>query len=111
DLPAPALTGTTALLLRRQSDLPHQDGYNLYVSEEIAVVADLRASRAYTRTTKENEAPLCPRCDQAAAGVSAQARELLSGESIRVRLPLELRQRLLGTTPGNGAKTQNYTAA
>jgi RHS repeat-associated protein len=109
-LPRVALTGEDGLLLRRQSAEPHQDGYNLYVSEEVAALADLRAARDYTRTEDEDAASLCPRCDQAEEGAAADARELLSGESIRVRLPQELRRRLMGTA-STGLPSQNYTAA
>ncbi len=82
-LPLTALTGTDALVLRRQSDDPRHDGYHLYLSDEIAVVADLRAAREYVTTGAEDDA--CPRCDQEAEDVPETAREILSGDSLAVR--------------------------
>jgi RHS repeat-associated protein len=73
------------LLLTRQASDPWQDGYNLYLSEEVVAVADLRAARAYTRTSRESEA--CVRCNGSQLGVASAARELLSGDTVRVRLP------------------------
>ena len=96
-LPRTALMGENGLVLRRMSDQPWQEGYLLYQSEPVVVLSDLRASRAYARTSAEEA--LCPRCDPAEEGVSPDARELLSGYSIAVRFPPALRERLLRIYP------------
>ena len=56
----------------------------------VVAIADLRAARGYIRTPAENaeNAPGgCVRCDGAALGIPADAREILSGETIRARFP------------------------
>lgn len=82
-LPGPSLAGSDALVLRRQSDDPKQDGYNRYLSGVVSVIADLRAARAYARTAAETAA--CNRCDQAAEGIPSDAAELLSGDAVAIR--------------------------
>ncbi|NJL27050.1 MAG: RHS repeat protein, partial [Thermoanaerobaculia bacterium] len=93
DQPPTALVGESALVLQRQSDEPWQEGYNLFLSEPVVLLADLRASAKISRTPKENQA--CDRCDLVAQGVypnaGAQAtnplREMLSGHSLSMRFP------------------------
>ncbi|HYP22304.1 MAG TPA: DUF6531 domain-containing protein, partial [Actinomycetota bacterium] len=92
DLPRPALEGENGVVLRRLADQPWEDGYQLYLSKEIAVLADLRAAKAYQRTAKEDEQ--CVRCDQEELHIQIDALEILSGTKIAVRLPAELRQKL-----------------
>ncbi len=80
DLPPTSLTGADGVVLHRLSDNPLDEGYQTYLSEEIAAVADLRAASAFTRTTKEDD--LCgDRCT-----VPDGAREILSGDRIAVRI-------------------------
>ena len=98
-LPTTALEGEDALSLRRQSDDPRQAGYNLFISEPVVVLADLKASHAYDMTEAEKSAtdsaddPLCPRCDLVAEGIypenlpGGQAYpEILSGPRLAIRL-------------------------
>ncbi|MCB1055040.1 MAG: Ig-like domain-containing protein, partial [Acidobacteria bacterium] len=91
-LPKTALDGDDGLVLRRQADDPREDGYDLYVSEEAVALADLRASAAYTRTSRESM--LCTRCDRVAEGIGITAREILSGDRIVTRFPEALRTTL-----------------
>jgi hypothetical protein len=69
-----AYTGQDGLVLRRLSDQPWEEGYQTYRSDEVAVVADLRALRAYQRTAAE--AAQCTRCDAVALGISTAAIEM-----------------------------------
>jgi RHS repeat-associated protein len=96
DLPRTSLTGPRALRLQRLSDTPTDTGFHRYLSEEVAVLADLRASRKYSRTADEGEAPVCFRCDldDPVERVHPQARELLSGYRLALHFPAELRGRL-----------------
>jgi len=87
DLPPTSLAGTDGVILHRLSDNPLDEGYQIYLSEEIAPLADLRAASAFTRTTTEEEK--CTRCD-----VPEGARELLSGDRIAVRFSDALRTQL-----------------
>jgi RHS repeat-associated protein len=87
-LPPTSRTGTEALTLRRLSSDPREDGHHLYLSEEIAVVADLRAAPDYQRTTDENA--VCPRCE-----TTAGVKSILAGDTIAVRLPSSLSTQLL----------------
>ncbi len=96
-LPPTALVGENGLAMRRMSDVPWQEGYMMYESEPVVVLSDLRASRAYARTPAEEA--LCPRCDPEEEGVSAAARELLSGYAIQVRFSPALREWLLQIYP------------
>jgi RHS repeat-associated protein len=87
-LPRTSLTGERAVVLRRLSDNRYDEGYNLYRSQEIAVLADVRAARAYVRTAKETAD--CSRCDLPAG----QPLELLAGDRIAIRFPAALRTQL-----------------
>ncbi|MEM1181669.1 MAG: Ig-like domain-containing protein [Acidobacteriota bacterium] len=111
-LPPTGLKGDDGLVLKRQSDVPWHEGYQLYLSEPILSIADLRASHFYVMTEAEKSAKdisgddLCRRCDlQApelgvypAAGVPpAEAyRELLSGHRIAIRLQDSTEAALVG---------------
>ena len=85
-LPKAAYTGTEAIVLRRQSDTPTDPGYARFLSDEIAVLADLRAAQEYVRNSGEQQDDVCKRCDPAAEGVADGAIELLSGHTVRARL-------------------------
>ncbi len=87
DLPPTALDGTEALVLHRLADSPLDDGYQTYLSGEVAVLADLRAATGYTRTVPENGA--CTRCD-----APAGAHEILSGDAVAVRFSSATRDAL-----------------
>ncbi|MGB6849120.1 MAG: DUF6531 domain-containing protein, partial [Thermoanaerobaculia bacterium] len=86
-LPSAALIGDNGVILKRQADNPWEPGYQIYRSGEVAALADLRASEPYTRTEREKEQ--CIRCD-----VPEDAWEILSGPTIALRFPEELRQLL-----------------
>ncbi len=85
-LPPVALEGEQGLLMKRMASRGFEEGYQWFLSEPLAVIADPRASAAYTRTARENEQ--CVRCDGSRR--PAGARELLSGETIAVEWPAEL---------------------
>ena len=92
-IPKAAFLGEDGLVLRRLSDRPTDEGAHWYESDVVVAIADLRAARAYTRTPAENAANNpggCVRCDRAALGIPAAAREILSGETIRARYPAAL---------------------
>ncbi|MDY7093844.1 MAG: Ig-like domain-containing protein [Acidobacteriota bacterium] len=91
-LPPTALSGADALVLRRLADDPWEDGYNLYLSDEVVALADLRAAQSFSRTAAEASA--CRRCDATAAGVGGSAREVLSGDRLAVRWSPALRSAL-----------------
>ncbi|NJL27416.1 MAG: hypothetical protein HC897_05730, partial [Thermoanaerobaculia bacterium] len=101
DQPPTALEGEQALVLHRQSDEPWQEGYNLFISDPVVLLADLRASAKITRTSKENEA--CKRCDlieqgvypDATAQTTSPVKEMLSGHSLGVRFTAEQRAALV----------------
>ncbi|MEM7483498.1 MAG: hypothetical protein AAF481_20250 [Acidobacteriota bacterium] len=57
DLPQPS----APLTFRRLSDQPWDAGYQIYRSDPIVAVADLRAAAGYGRTVAEHE--ICSRCD------------------------------------------------
>ncbi len=82
DVPPVALTGATALKMHRTAEHPYEEGYGRYQSEPIVFLADLRASRAWQRTARENDA--CARCFPPVA-IPADAVEMLSGDMILVR--------------------------
>lgn len=82
-LPRTRLEGEHGLIFRRMSDHPWDDGYGMYESEEIVLLADPRASHEYSRNALENEQ--CERCDAREEGVGAEARELLAGDSVIFR--------------------------
>jgi RHS repeat-associated protein len=98
DLPKTELAGDEAgLLFRRLSDRIWEEGSSVYLSEEVAVLADLRAAKLYERTTRENDTSVpghCVRCDRTALAIDPEARELLSGDEVRVTFEGELGQRL-----------------
>ncbi|MEO1082739.1 MAG: DUF6531 domain-containing protein, partial [Acidobacteriota bacterium] len=90
--PPTSYKDSEALELRRMADRPYEDGYGLYLSEPVVLIADLRASIAYDRTPDENDPELCRRCDQVDAGVYAappppaeRRKELLSGHRLTAR--------------------------
>ncbi len=82
DVPSVALTGAFALKMHRSAEHPYEEGYHRYVSDPIVFLADLRASRTWQRTARENEA--CTRCLPPIA-VPEAAVEMLSGDTILVR--------------------------
>ncbi len=89
DLPKVKLEGTTdGVELKRLSENPWEEGYNLYLSKEIAAIADVRAARAYHRSSKEDDD--CTRCDD----LPEKALQILSGDSLAVRFPEALRTQL-----------------
>ncbi|MBP9825615.1 MAG: RHS repeat protein, partial [Thermoanaerobaculia bacterium] len=96
-IPKTAFLGEGGLVLRRLSANPTDEGAHWYESDVVVAIADLRAARGYTRTPAENAANApgaCVRCDRAVLGIPADAREILSGETIRARYPPELMERL-----------------
>ncbi|HEX6904369.1 MAG TPA: Ig-like domain-containing protein [Thermoanaerobaculia bacterium] len=92
DLPRASWTGDDGVVLRRLAEHPWEPGYELFSSDEIAVLSDLRAASAYQRSDEEDES--CVRCDQKEEKVKKGALQLLSGDSIRVSFPEELRDQL-----------------
>ena len=94
DLPVPSFDGDDGLVLHRLAENPWEDGSQLFLSDEVVAVADLRAARAYQRSAAENA--VCARCNATALGIGATARELLSGERVAVRFPEALRAQLAG---------------
>ncbi|MCP4959094.1 MAG: RHS repeat protein, partial [Actinomycetia bacterium] len=93
-LPPTSYRGNDGLLLRRLSDRPYDEGYGIFVSEPIVLIADLRASAYYQQTPEEEN--VCQRCDLVAEGVysalelsagTGLSRELLSGHRLAVRFP------------------------
>ncbi|MCP4203906.1 MAG: hypothetical protein GY769_18470 [bacterium] len=96
NLPPTSLTGDDGIVLRRLSDTNTDTGHQLYMSDEIAVLADLRATREYGRTEDEKDENLCPRCDQAMEEVSEDAVQILSGDTVRVSFPAGVRELLSG---------------
>ncbi|MEL7061676.1 MAG: DUF6531 domain-containing protein, partial [Acidobacteriota bacterium] len=84
-----------SLDLERQADRPWEDGYRLYRSEPVVLVADPRASIAFTREAEELEGDLCvARCDQVGDDgaylveptPAARYSELLSGDRVALYL-------------------------
>jgi RHS repeat-associated protein len=93
DLPRVELKGTDhGIKLTRLSDNLWEEGHQLYLSEPIVVLGDLKASHKYTRSKDEDDR--CTRCDLKAEKAPDDARELLSGDTVEVRLPQPLRDRL-----------------
>jgi RHS repeat-associated protein len=78
--------------LHRMAAKAFEPGHQMYLSDEIAVVSDPRASRKYDRTEDENQN--CVRCDQDDENVSEGAVEVLSGDFVGVTFPDELREQL-----------------
>lgn len=78
--------------MRRMADNPWEPGYQLYISKDIAVLADPRASRRYDRSTEENQN--CTRCDLGAEGVEEGAHEILSGPFVNVWFSVDARTNL-----------------
>lgn len=98
-LPAASLEGPEkGVRLRRLAQNPWEEGYQLYLSEEVVALADLRASRDYQGLPVEKASQkLCRRCWAEKEGISTEAREILSGHQIAVRLSEDLRTALAGT--------------
>jgi YD repeat-containing protein len=84
-LPRTALTGDKAVRLKRSAGRVWEEGYHVYLSDEIAVLADLRASKSYTHSPVE----YCPRCP-----APESTAELLSGDKIAIHIPDALYARL-----------------
>ncbi len=94
-----------ALLLRRQATNPWEEGYEIFVSDPVVLLADLRASIVVGMTPAEKaEDGLCRRCDLVAEGVyttqspptAEQFKELLSGHRVAVNVSDTLRGHLEG---------------
>ncbi|MEM7586358.1 MAG: RHS repeat-associated core domain-containing protein, partial [Acidobacteriota bacterium] len=94
DVPPTRYLGNDGIVLRRLSDRPHDQGYGIFVSQPVVLLADLRASVYYDQTSAELAS--CSRCDLVAEGVYSAAElsggaefhpELLSGHRIAVRFP------------------------
>ncbi len=89
DEPVAELRDDKALVLQRQSDNPLSEGYNVFLSDPVVLLADVRASAHFERSEAEKEA--CRRCDLVDEGVYAAADlppnelhvELLSGHQVR----------------------------
>jgi YD repeat-containing protein len=92
DLPPTSFVGADGLKLTRLSDNPLDEGYQIYLSEEVAALADLRASDAFERTQDEEDA--CEDEERRCDDVPEDAREILSGNTIAVRFPDALRATL-----------------
>ena len=93
ETPKTAFTGDDGLVMHRLSANPADEGAHWYESDVVVAIADLRAARGYTRTPAENAAGspgACVRCDGVALGIPLDAREILSGETIRARFPAAL---------------------
>ncbi|MEM9557620.1 MAG: Ig-like domain-containing protein [Acidobacteriota bacterium] len=87
--------------LTRQAMNAYEDGQHLYQSEPIVLLADLRASIAFTRSTTEDT--VCTRCDQVAEGVydalplpANRLDEMLSGHLLVSRFTEDLTAPLQG---------------
>ena len=94
-LPSTSLRG---LALKRQGRHPWEQGYGLFLSDPVVLLADLRAMADYERTALEDA--VCRRCDVHAEGIypggalpGAANRwpELLSGHQLAARWPADLR--------------------
>ena len=107
-LPRTSLAQSAGLTLYRLADNPWEEGYQLFLSEEVSTVADLRAAKAYARTAKEDGR--CVRCSGAALGVGSDAREFLSGFTVAVTLPQELRQYLSNVYGGSNSGRPSWTS-
>jgi RHS repeat-associated protein len=83
------------LTFTRQSNQLYQEGYNLFLSQPLAVLADLKASHFYHRSADEDDH--CTRCDLSAEQVPDGAREILSGDTLKLSFPAALRAQLDGT--------------
>ena len=77
---------------------PTDEGSHWYESDVVVAIADLRAARDYTRTParERRRRPRLRACAATAAalGIPADAREILSGETIRARFPEAMIARL-----------------
>ena len=87
DLPA-----EKEVTLHRMATKAFEPGYQTYLSDEISVLSDPRASHKYDRT--EDEKQDCIRCEQEEENVSDDAVEVLSGDFVSVHFPDELREQL-----------------
>jgi len=101
-LPPTSFTGSEGLALKRLAGKPWEEGYHVFSSEPIVVLADLRASQHYALSDQEKARSendlLCSRCDLVAEGVYPADvnpgdlyREILSGHQLAVRFPALLR--------------------
>ena len=82
------------ITLHRMATKAFEPGHQMYLSDEVAVLADPRASRKYDRT--EDEKKNCTRCDLDEEKVSDGAVEVLSGDFVGVHFPDALREQLKG---------------
>ncbi|MCP4657523.1 MAG: hypothetical protein GY856_19125, partial [bacterium] len=112
-----AVPATGSLVLERQAEHPWEEGYNLFVSDPVVVLADLRASLHYQMSDQEKEASdpeitheddlLCTRCDLVEEGVYAGEvvsdpyREILSGHLLGVRLGGATREAMSSLYPAH----------
>ncbi|MEO8195271.1 MAG: RHS repeat-associated core domain-containing protein [Thermoanaerobaculia bacterium] len=89
-LPGTRFEGDEGVVLHRLSEQPWEEGSQIYESDTLIAVADLRAAKAYTRSAREKEPAnpgWCVRCDRSILGIPESAREILSGDAIRVSFP------------------------
>ncbi|MCG8459989.1 MAG: DUF6531 domain-containing protein, partial [Holophagales bacterium] len=125
-LPPTSFRGADGLVLHRQSSDPRHEGYRIFLSDPVIVLADLKASHHYPMTQAEKDAvgwagePLCARCDLVAEGVypaggvlaSQEYRELLSGHRLGVRLPAALESSIAAVYgPGLAAEAEARVAS
>ncbi len=102
------------VVLHRLSDNLWDEGYDWYESEVLVAISDLRAAKAYTRTARENDPALpgaCVRCDRAVLGIPENAREVLSGDAIRVSFPAAMIAALAGTYDADRLRAGAATVA
>jgi RHS repeat-associated protein len=99
ELPSTSFKDEQSLVLTRQAENPWEIGYNIFTSEPVVAIADLRAAIGYHRSGAEDE--VCYRCDQVALGVYEEQpspgqylRELLSGDQVKVDFTSDARQSL-----------------
>ena len=113
-LPRSRLEGEEGVVLHRLADSPWEEGVHWYESDELVAVADLRAARAYTRTEREDDAGVassCVRCDRVELEIPESAREILSGEAIRVSFPEAMIAALAGTYDADRLREAAATVA
>lgn len=90
DLPDLPTTRLDAVELRRQATNAWEEGHRVYLSDPIVLLADVRASVAYSLSAGESD--VCDRCDPVAEGVyvttptpTQRFPELLSGHTVGAR--------------------------